>query len=125
MARLLATALLVLLLTITLMGGPVGIFEGELLDGPQAGWLYVKGRNGMLRRVEIAQARIVYGSSVPVERREPDPSDELVKGAVVKVTAEQGADGEWRAREVLLVHLGSVTRPAAGAHGRQTAELKH
>ncbi|MEO8726298.1 MAG: hypothetical protein ABI383_09245 [Acidobacteriaceae bacterium] len=102
--------LLCLLLAVPGVAGPVGIFQGELISGPQAGWLYVKGRNGMLRRVKLGKARIVYGRTVPLERRDPNPSDDLIKGAVVKVTAEQGSDGEWRARKVVLVHLSANLR---------------
>lgn len=107
MGRLLSVMWLLAVVTIPGLAGPVGMFQGELMSSPQAGWLYVKGRNGMLRRVELGKARILYGRAVPLERRDPNPSDQLIKGAVVKVTAEQGADGEWRAREVVLVHLGT------------------
>jgi hypothetical protein len=108
-----------MLVAIPVWAGPVGMFQGELMGSPQAGWLYVKGRNGMLRRVELGKARILYGRAVPLERRDPNPTDELIKGAVVKVTAEQGADGEWRAREVVLVHLGS----RGGAKEQSSARL--
>lgn len=112
MGRLLSASslLLFLLMAVSGLAGPVGMFQGELMSPPQAGWLYVKGRNGMLRRVELGKARIVYGRAVPLGRRDPNPSDDLIKGAVVKVTAEQGADGEWRAREVILVHLSTNQR---------------
>lgn len=102
--------LLCLLLAVPGVAGPLGIFQGELISGPQAGWHYVKGRNGMLRRVKLGNARIVYGRAVPLERRDPNPSDDLIKGAVIKVTAEQGSDGEWRARKVVLVHLSANLR---------------
>jgi hypothetical protein len=98
--------ILLVCLSMTAFAGPVGIFQGELMDGPQAGWLYVKGKNGMLRRVELGKARIVYGAAVPLEQRDANPSGELIRGAIVKVTAEQGSDGEWRAQEVVLVQLG-------------------
>lgn len=108
--RLLLSLGLLLATAMPLLAGPVGMFQGELMDSPQAGWLYVKGRNGMLRRVALGKAPILYGRSVPPERREPNPSDELVKGAVVKVTAEQGTDGEWRAQKVVLIRLGARDR---------------
>ena len=107
--------MLCLLMALPGVAGPVGMFQGELMGGPQAGWLYVKGRNGMLRRVAIGKARIVYGRAVPLGLRDPNPSDDLIKGAVVKVTAEQGPDGEWRAREVVLVHLSANQRDRARA----------
>jgi hypothetical protein len=106
-----------LLLGSVVSAGPIGVFQGELLDGPQAGWLYVKGKNGMLRRVQLGKANVVYGMEVPANRRVGDAVVELMRGAVVKVTAEQGSDGEWRARKVVLVHLASSRQVTATAWG--------
>src|SRR5215208_2826788 len=97
-----------LLLTSALLAGTPGVFRGTLVDGPgnekiDGRWIYVKGRNGSLRRVEISRAKVSYMDSVPETRREKMPESVLKPGAVVRVTAEQDSDGEWRAEEVLLL----------------------
>lgn len=96
---------IIVLLTSLAFAGPIGVFQGELAGGPQSGWLYVKGKNGMFRRVLLGEAPVTFSPQVPAERRTMNPSTSLVAGAVVRVTAEQGSDGEWRAREVVLVRL--------------------
>ncbi|GAC1655927.1 MAG: hypothetical protein NVS9B15_16910 [Acidobacteriaceae bacterium] len=117
MVRGLSLLILELLICSVLWAGPIGVFQGELLDGPQSGWLYVKGQNGMLRRVQLGKAHVVYGTDVPASRRGGDAAGELLRGAVVKVTAEQGSDGEWMAQKVVLVHLAAERRQSATAWG--------
>jgi hypothetical protein len=99
-----------ILFAMAAFAAPVGMFQGRLLQKPQGGWLYVVGRNQAVRRVALGQARVTYASSIPVNRRSTDPESLLVAGAEVRVTAEQGSDGEWRAREVVLIHLGPTER---------------
>ena len=108
------------LLNLTLLAGPLGTFQGELVGAPKAGYLYVKGKNGMLRRVQLGSARITYGAQVPANRRSSDPSSNLVPGAVVRVTAEEGADGEWHARAIVLLHL-----PAGQSSSRLAESMRH
>jgi hypothetical protein len=100
-ALMLGTALL-------LNAGTPGSFRGTIVDGSstQKGWIYVQGRNGMARRVEIAHATVVYDEEVPASERRPKAEDALVAGAEVRITAEQGADGEWRASEVEVLKRG-------------------
>lgn len=102
------------LLAASAWAGPIGVFQGELVDSPHGGWLYVKGKNGLFRRVVVGSAHFTYGSQVPQDRRTSDPSSLLVAGTVIKVTAEQGSDGEWRAREIMLVHLAPSRSQSAG-----------
>ena len=85
-----------------LKAGTPGSFRGTIVDGPsvQKGWIYVQGRNGMARRVEVAHAHVTYDEEVPTSERSSSPEDALVIGAEVRVTAEQGGDGEWKASAV-------------------------
>lgn len=104
---------LVLWAEVVLMAGTPGSFRGTIVDGPSAvtGWIYVQGRNGMARRVEIAHARVAYDEEVPAAERRPKAEDGLVIGAEVRVTAEQGSDGEWRASEI------EILKTAGASHG--------
>lgn len=89
-----------------------GIFVGELIPPPQpageGSWLYVKGRNAMVRRVDIAGARVFYGDTVVKRDRRRHASESLIPGAEVRVTADQNSDGEWHAQQV------EITRTASG-----------
>ncbi len=102
-----------------LVAGTAGSFRGIIVDGPTApkSWIYVQGRNGMARRVEIAHARVAYDEEVPAAERRSHAEDALVVGAEVRVTAEQGGDGEWKASEVEILKPanGEHEHPAAGA----------
>jgi hypothetical protein len=97
-----------LVLALPASGGSVGMFGGKVVEGagknPPGKWLYVKGRAGMLRRVEISKARFEYADSVPRSARAGSPADDLKDGALVQVAAEQEA-GEWVARSVLILRL--------------------
>src|SRR4051794_41875815 len=89
-----------LMMTSALLAGTPGVFRGTLVDGPgnekiDGRWIYVKGRNGSLRRVEISRAKVSYMDSVPEGKREKLPESALKPGAVVRVTAEPDKGGEW------------------------------
>jgi hypothetical protein len=81
-----------------------GSFRGTIVEGAQnatePNWIYVQGRNGMIRRVEITTARVEYDASVSASVRRHKPQNALTAGAEVRVTAEQGSDGEWRATRI-------------------------
>lgn len=96
--------------------GTPGSFRGTIVDGPQAdkNWIYVQGRNGMARRVEISHAQVVYDEDVPAAERRPKPEEALTTGTEVRVEAEQGSDGEWRASQVEILKAPVTTQPAAG-----------
>jgi len=85
--------------------GTPGSFRGTIVEGPQAGkdWIYVQGRAGMARRVEISHARVTYDDSVSPAERGRRPEEALVAGTEVRVTAEQGGDGEWRAISIEIL----------------------
>jgi hypothetical protein len=86
-----------------------GTFRGKIADPPAnesavKGWIFVEGRNQMLRRVEVAHAEIVYGDEVPASnQRHNCNSDCLVKGQEVRITAHQDESGEWRAKRVEIL----------------------
>jgi hypothetical protein len=92
-----------------------GTFRGKIADPPAnesavKGWIFVEGRNQMLRRVEVAHAEIVYGEEVPASnQRHNCNSDCLVKGQEVRITAHQDASGEWRAKRVEILKETSPT----------------
>lgn len=98
--------------------GTPGSFRGTIIDGPHGGagtnWIYVQGRNGTARRVDISHARVSYDEDVPTATRLAKPEDALISGAEVRVTAEQGSDGEWKASEVEILK-------AAATEQRRTA----
>ncbi len=83
----------------------LGSFRGTIVDNPNAtkGWIYVQGRNGTARRVEISRAKILYDEDVPAAERRPKAEDALTPGAEVRVTAEQDSDGEWHATQVEIL----------------------
>jgi len=89
------------------IAGTPGSFRGTIVDGPHDGasknWIYVQGRNGAARRVNISRARVSYDESVPTAARLAKPEGALTAGAEVRVTAEQGSDGEWKASRVEIL----------------------
>ena len=90
----------------TLLAGTPGSFRGTIVDAPGSSgknWIYVQGRNGTARRVEISRADVSYDEDVPQANRVKDPSEALVPGAEVRVTAEQGSDGEWTASTIEIL----------------------
>ena len=101
-----------LTLTAAALASP-GIFVGELIPPPQSAadgsWLYVKGRNSMVRRVDIGGARVFYGESVAERDRRSNASESLIPGAEVRVTADQDTDGEWRAHQVEITRIATTT----------------
>jgi len=99
-------AALILGMSAALSAGTPGSFRGTIVDRPHSSeknWIYVQGRNGMARRVDISRARIVYDEDVPTAGRLAKPEDALTDGAEVRITAEQGSDGEWKATRVEIL----------------------
>ena len=112
-----AAGLLLFVLTLTpCFAATPGTFRGRIVEPPKGkeheGWLYVQGRNRMLRRVSLAKAEVVYSDQVPPHQREKVPMDGLLAGAEVRVTAEQDESGEWRA---LRIEILKVAERAAAA----------
>jgi len=94
-------------LSLAAIAGTPGTFRGVLVEGPTTsrseGWVFVKGKNGMLRKVEIQRADVHYEESFPEQKRKRTPKAALKPGIEVRVTATQGSDGEWHASEVEIV----------------------
>jgi hypothetical protein len=109
----------ILLLATSAFAGSPGTFRGIMYPGQNTkpGWVYIVGRNDMLRLVHIANAVVSYAEEFPQERRRAVPARDLKPGAEVRVTAEQDSDGEWRASEVEIIRAGSKppARPPKGS----------
>ncbi len=87
-----------------------GMFQGKVVDPPvsvplKPGWIFVQGRNHMLRRVEVTHAVIAFGMGVPASQRRSCHMECLEVGQEVRSTAEQDSNGEWRAKRVEILHL--------------------
>jgi len=97
--------------------GTPGIFQGQVYRDQKTapGWIYVQGRNSLLRKVEISRARVVYAASVPAAERAADPALDLTQGAEVRVTAEQDGAGEWRASRVEIIQIRRHSAPQSRA----------
>ena len=101
-----------------------GTFRGKITDPPAnvpvvKGWIFVQGKNRMLRRVEIAHAEIVYGEEIPASERHTCHAECLKAGQEVRITARQDSSGEWRAKRVEILAL---TMQATPTH-QKTASL--
>lgn len=89
-----------------------GTFQGRVIDPPSSqpirhGWIYVQGRNHLLRRVEVSHADIVFGDNIPVSQRHKCTVECLTAGLEIRITAEQDNAGEWRAKRVEILKLNS------------------
>ena len=87
-----------------------GTFRGKVIDPPAnqplaKGWIFVQGRNRMLRRVEVAHAVVVFGDGIPAHQRHKCSAECLSAGQEVRVTARQDSAGEWRARRVEILYM--------------------
>ena len=107
------SARLVALLTALLFVVPAssaktsGVFRGILVESPQgeqaAGFVYLRARNGSMRKVETSKAQVAYDESVPKEQQTGAATDALKPGADVRITAEQEGDGEWHASRIEIM----------------------
>jgi len=104
-----AAALLISFLP-AVLSATSGSFRGVIVRGPDdnPGWIWVKGANGMLRKVGVNHARVVYDSAVPQIDRERQPALSMKSGAEVRITADQDRDGEWRASKVEILKIKSA-----------------
>ena len=60
-------------------------------------------------------AHVEYDEDVPAASRSRNPQDALKPGVEVRITAEQGSDGEWRASRIEILDSGA----GAGTLGRR------
>lgn len=103
----LAVAALLLLFLPAFLSATPGSFRGVIVRGQDEnpGWIWVKSANGMLRKVGISGARVLYDDAVPQHARERQPELSIKSGAEVRITADQDGDGEWRASKVEILKL--------------------
>ena len=84
-----------------------GTFRGVVVEAPAPsridGWIFVKGKNGMLRKVEIKAAAVHYEDTFPAAKRKQSAKASLKPGIEVRVTATQAKDGEWHASEIEIM----------------------
>jgi hypothetical protein len=92
-----------------LRAGTAGSFRGKVVESDATAvdpnWIYVEGRNHAIRRVEISHAHVEYDEAVPATSRKAKPERSLLAGTEVRVTAEQGKDGEWRASRIEILNI--------------------
>lgn len=89
-----------------------GTFLGTIVSPPgqeavTPGWIFVQGRNRMVRRVDVTHATIVPAQGTAPGQGKKCGAECLAIGQEVRVTAEQDSRGEWRAKRV------EILRPAA------------
>src|SRR5690348_5122559 len=74
-------ATLLLLTSIASAGSITGVFQGRIVQLPngksKAKWLYVQGKNGAIRRANIANAVIEYDDDYPAIKRHKRPAESL------------------------------------------------
>jgi hypothetical protein len=104
-----ATCLIFALLP-ALLSATTGSFRGVIVRGPDEnpGWIWVKGANGMLRKVGVSGARVLYDNTVANIDRERQPELSMKSGTEVRVTANQDSDGEWRASKIEILRIKSA-----------------
>lgn len=90
-----------------------GVFQGRVVEGTkrEAGkYIYIAGRSGYLRRVNIENCRVRFDSGVPASQRVRSASEYLRDDAEVRITADQAQNGEWVAIEVLILKLPALDK---------------
>ena len=111
---LLESFILALLLTSAIpLFATKGIFQGRVVEGTkrEAGkYIYVAGRGGFMRRVNIQRCHVRFGVDVPPSQRVASASESLKDSAEVRVTAEQGEDGEWMASDIVILKLPAIDK---------------
>lgn len=95
-----------------------GIFRGRVVDPPvlepqNRDWIFVQGRNQLVRRVEVAHATVVLPSAARAQRKRPCNFECIMPGQEVRVTARQDLAGEWRAKKVEIIKLAQSDLPFA------------
>lgn len=108
--RLAIVACLTFSLLPALLGATTGSFRGTIVRGPDVnpGWIWVKSANGILRKVGVSGARVLYDNTVPNIDRERQAELSMKSGAEVRVTANQDSDGEWRASRIEILKIKSA-----------------
>jgi hypothetical protein len=114
----------VLLLLTTLVFCPLseakilGVFQGKIIQktstksGRQL--VYVQGKNGFVRKVDVARAVVEYDEDFPVETRLAKPAQALTVSAEVRITGQQKKN-VWLAEEVLILAPSPDAKPKKSA----------
>ncbi|MBV9074497.1 MAG: hypothetical protein JOZ10_12755 [Acidobacteria bacterium] len=90
-----------------------GMFEGRVVEGNkrEAGkYIYVAGKSGYLRRVNIQRCKVRFDSALPAKERTGSALDYLRDDAQVRITADQSDNGEWVAVDIVILKLPLVDR---------------
>lgn len=88
-----------------------GIFQGLVVQGTkrEAGkYIYVAGKTGYLRRVNIQRCHVRFGDAIPSSQRLQSAADSLRDNAEIRVTAEEDSHGEWIATDIVILKLSAV-----------------
>lgn len=80
----------------------LGVFQGKIIRASNDKLLFVQGKSGFVRRVDIRRATVVYDDDFPEAARFSRPQDALKVTTEVRITAEQRKD-VWLADEVLIL----------------------
>jgi hypothetical protein len=122
--------LALLILSSTAFAGTItGVFQGTVVQitapQPQAKtrWMYVQGKNGVIRRANIAKANFDYDEEYPKAKRHKKPEESLKTTATVRVTAEQdiAKGGDWQATKVSFVWPDDPTKHAPKSTAKPSA----
>ncbi len=88
-------------LAVALWASTPGTFRGIVVHASQPGkWVYVRGPRGITRRVDLSQAKVIFGPSVPASAQSKDGLRSIAEGSEVRITAVQDGGGEWKATQV-------------------------
>ena len=120
--RLLAPALAVLL-TLPAVASTPASFRGKVIEFPTgkslpSGLIFVMGRNGALRRVQVGSAHVSYDQHIPTKFRHKQPTQSLKHGADVRVEAEENGHGVWRARHIEILGVPGAPAPEPRAQAK-------
>jgi hypothetical protein len=63
-----------------------------------------------MRRVNIERCRVQFGAGIAASQRVRSAAESLRDSAEVRVTAEQSANGEWVATDILILKLPEVDK---------------
>ena len=90
-----------------------GVFQGRVVEGTkrEAGkYIYVAGRSGYMRRVNIQQCHVRFDSGIPASQRVQSAAESLHESAEILVTAEEGRNGEWVASDIVILKLPKIDK---------------
>lgn len=103
----------------------LGVFQGKIIktSAAKAGqqWVYVQGKTGFVRKVDVAKAVVEYDDDFPVEARVAKPAQALTVSVEVRITAQQKKD-VWLADEVLILAPNPSEKPKKSAALRPPAK---